>query len=142
MTDKSKDFSHRHIGLKNPDIQNILHDLGYSNLDGFLEDLMPNSIYDLDSIDLPEPLDEPSALKKLKAISKQNKVLKSFIGQGFYNCNVPNVIKRNVFENPGWYTSYTPYQPEIAQGRLEALMNYQTMELSTIHGINLQRKYS
>ena len=127
MTDKSKDFSHRHIGLKNPDIQNILHDLGYSNLDGFLEDLMPNSIYDLDSIDLPEPLDEPSALKKLKAISKQNKVLKSFIGQGFYNCNVPNVIKRNVFENPGWYTSYTPYQPEIAQGRLEALMNYQTM---------------
>jgi glycine dehydrogenase len=104
-----------------------LHDLGYSNLDAFLEDLMPKSIYDLDSIKLPKPLDESSALKKLKAISKQNKVLKSFIGQGFYNCNVPNVIKRNVFENPGWYTSYTPYQPEIAQGRLEALMNYQTM---------------
>jgi glycine dehydrogenase len=127
MTDKSKDFSHRHIGLKDSDIQNILHDLGYSNLDAFLEDLMPKSIYDLDSIKLPKPLDESSALKKLKAISKQNKVLKSFIGQGFYNCNVPNVIKRNVFENPGWYTSYTPYQPEIAQGRLEALMNYQTM---------------
>ena len=127
MTDKSKDFSHRHIGLKDSDIKNILHDLGYSNLDAFLEDLMPKSIYDLDSIELPKPLDESSALKKLKAISKQNKVLKSFIGQGFYNCNVPNVIKRNVFENPGWYTSYTPYQPEIAQGRLEALMNYQTM---------------
>ncbi len=127
MTDKSKDFSHRHIGLKDSDIQNILHDLGYSNLDAFLEDLMPKSIYDLDSIELPKPLDESSALKKLKAISKQNKVLKSFIGQGFYNCNVPTVIKRNVFENPGWYTSYTPYQPEIAQGRLEALMNYQTM---------------
>ena len=127
MTDKSKDFSHRHIGLKDSDIQNILHDLGYSNLDAFLEDLMPKSIYDLDSIELPKPLDEFSALKKLKAISKQNKVLKSFIGQGFYNCNVPTVIKRNVFENPGWYTSYTPYQPEIAQGRLEALMNYQTM---------------
>ena len=127
MTDTSKDFSHRHIGLKDSDIQNILHDLGYSNLDAFLEDLMPKSIYDLDSIELPKPLDESSALKKLKAISKQNKVLKSFIGQGFYNCNVPTVIKRNVFENPGWYTSYTPYQPEIAQGRLEALMNYQTM---------------
>ena len=127
MTDKSKDFSHRHIGLKDSDIKNILHDLGYSNLDAFLEDLMPKSIYDLDPIELPTPLDESSALKKLKAISKQNKVLKSFIGQGFYNCNVPNVIKRNVFENPGWYTSYTPYQPEIAQGRLEALMNYQTM---------------
>lgn len=127
MTDKSRDFSHRHIGLKNPDIQHILHDLGYQNLAGFLEDLMPDSIYDLDKIDLPNPLDEPAALKTLKGISKQNKVFKSFIGQGFYNCNVPNVIKRNVFENPGWYTSYTPYQPEIAQGRLEALMNYQTM---------------
>jgi len=127
MTDKSRDFSHRHIGLKNPDIQHILHDLGYQSLAGFLEDLMPDSIYDLDKIDLPNPLDEPAALKTLKGISKQNKVFKSFIGQGFYNCNVPNVIKRNVFENPGWYTSYTPYQPEIAQGRLEALMNYQTM---------------
>ena len=127
MTDKSRDFSHRHIGLKNPDIQHILHDLGYQSLEGFLEDLMPDSIYDLDKIDLPNPLDEPAALKTLKGISKQNKVYKSFIGQGFYNCNVPNVIKRNVFENPGWYTSYTPYQPEIAQGRLEALMNYQTM---------------
>ena len=127
MTDKSQDFSHRHIGLKDPDIKHILHDLGYENLDSFLKDLMPDSIYDLDSIDLPKPLDEPSALKKLKALSKENKVFRSFIGQGFYNCNVPGVIKRNVFESPGWYTSYTPYQPEIAQGRLEALMNYQTM---------------
>ena len=127
MTDKSQDFSHRHIGLKDPDINHILHDLGYESLDSFLKDLLPDSIYDLDSIDLPKPLDEPSALKKLKALSKENKVFKSFIGQGFYNCNVPGVIKRNVFENPGWYTSYTPYQPEIAQGRLEALMNYQTM---------------
>ena len=127
MTTNTTDFSYRHIGLKESDIKNILHDLGYKNMELFLQDLMPESIFDLNNIDLPDALDEASALKKLKSISKKNKVYKSFIGQGFYNCNVPNVIKRNVFENPGWYTSYTPYQPEIAQGRLEALMNYQTM---------------
>jgi len=127
MTTITTDFSYRHIGLKESDVKNILHDLGYKNMELFLQDLMPESIFDLNNIDLPDALDEASALKKLKSISKKNKVYKSFIGQGFYNCNVPNVIKRNVFENPGWYTSYTPYQPEIAQGRLEALMNYQTM---------------
>ncbi len=127
MTDKTLDFSKRHIGLKDSDVEHILHDLGYQNVDTFFKELVPDSIFNLDNLDLPEPLDEPSALKKLKSISKKNQVFKSFIGQGYYNCNVPGVIKRNVFENPGWYTSYTPYQPEIAQGRLEALMNYQTM---------------
>ena len=127
MTNKTQDFSKRHIGLKDTDVEHILHDLGYQNVDTFFKELVPDSIFNLDNLDLPEPLDEPSALKKLKSISKKNQVFKSFIGQGYYNCNVPGVIKRNVFENPGWYTSYTPYQPEIAQGRLEALMNYQTM---------------
>ena len=127
MTNKTLDFSKRHIGLKDSDVEHILHDLGYQNVDTFFKELVPDSIFNLDNLDLPEPLDEPSALKKLKSISKKNQVFKSFIGQGYYNCNVPGVIKRNVFENPGWYTSYTPYQPEIAQGRLEALMNYQTM---------------
>ncbi len=127
MTNKTLDFSKRHIGLKDSDVEHILHDLGYQNVDAFFKELVPDSIFNLDNLDLPEPLDEPSALKKLKSISKENQVFKSFIGQGYYNCNVPGVIKRNVFENPGWYTSYTPYQPEIAQGRLEALMNYQTM---------------
>ena len=127
MTNKTLDFSKRHIGLKDSDVQHILHDLGYQNVDTFFKDLVPDSIFNLDNLDLPEPLDESSALKKLKSISKKNQVFKSLIGQGYYNCNVPGVIKRNVFENPGWYTSYTPYQPEIAQGRLEALMNYQTM---------------
>ena len=127
MTNKTLDFSKRHIGLKDLDVEHILHDLGYQNVDTFFKELVPDSIFNLDNLDLPEPLDEPSALKKLKSISKKNQVFKSFIGQGYYNCNVPGVIKRNVFENPGWYTSYTPYQPEIAQGRLEALMNYQTM---------------
>lgn len=127
MANKTLDFSKRHIGLKDSDVEHILHDLGYQNVDTFFKELVPDSIFNLDNLDLPEPLDEPSALKKLKSISKKNQVFKSFIGQGYYNCNVPGVIKRNVFENPGWYTSYTPYQPEIAQGRLEALMNYQTM---------------
>ena len=127
MTNKTLDFSKRHIGLKDSDVEHILHDLGYQDIDTFFKDLVPESIFSLDNLDLPEPLDEPTALKKLKSISKKNQVFKSFIGQGYYNCNVPGVIKRNVFENPGWYTSYTPYQPEIAQGRLEALMNYQTM---------------
>ena len=127
MANITRDFSHRHIGLKDSDVKNILHDLGYKDMEAFLKDLMPESIYDKTDITLPDALDEASALKKLKSISKKNKVFKSYIGQGFYNCHVPSVIKRNVFENPGWYTSYTPYQPEIAQGRLEALMNYQTM---------------
>ena len=136
MTDRSKEFSGRHIGLSTADIDHILHDLGYEDMDAFLTALMPESIYDLKSLELPEPLDEASALKKLKSISKLNKVFKTYIGQGFYNCEVPTVIKRNVFENPGWYTSYTPYQPEIAQGRLEALMNYQTM-ISDLTGMDI-----
>ena len=136
MTDRSKEFSGRHIGLSTADIDHILHDLGYEDMDAFLTALMPESIYDLKSLDLPKPLDEASALKKLKSISKLNKVFKTYIGQGFYNCEVPTVIKRNVFENPGWYTSYTPYQPEIAQGRLEALMNYQTM-ISDLTGMDI-----
>jgi glycine dehydrogenase len=133
---ESKEFAKRHIGLKDAEIKHILHDLGYESMEDFLSSLIPDSIYDKKKLNLPKPLDEPSALKALKQISKKNKVFKSFIGQGFYNCNVPAVIKRNVFENPGWYTSYTPYQPEIAQGRLEALMNYQTL-ISDLTGMDL-----
>ena len=133
---ESKEFAKRHIGLKDSEIKHILHDIGYESMEDFLSSLIPDSIYDKKKLKLPKPLDEPSALKALKQISKKNKVFKTFIGQGFYNCNVPAVIKRNVFENPGWYTSYTPYQPEIAQGRLEALMNYQTM-VSDLTGMDL-----
>jgi glycine dehydrogenase len=127
MTNKSLDFSRRHIGLDSRDVSKILDELGFDSLDAFFTNLVPDSIFDLKNLSLPTALDEASALKSLKEISKKNKIFKSCIGNGFYNCNVPAVIKRNVFENPGWYTSYTPYQPEIAQGRLEALMNYQTM---------------
>ena len=131
---ESKEFAKRHIGLKDAEIKHILHDLGYESMEDFLSSLIPDSIYDKKKLKLPKPLDEPSALKALKQISKKNKVFKSFIGQGFYNCNVPAVIKRNVFENPGWYTSYTPYQPEIAQGRLEAV-SYTHLTLPTIYSV-------
>ena len=126
MKDKLSHFSKRHIGPNTNEISQMLNTLGYNDIDSFLNDLVPSSIIDLDSINLPAPIDEDSALKTLKKISRKNKVFKTFIGQGFYNCHVPAVIKRNVFEDPRWYTSYTPYQPEISQGRLEALINYQT----------------
>ena len=114
----------------------MLAELKFQNLEEFLQSIVPESILDKSSLKLPQALSESQAIKKLKEISKKNKAYKSLIGSGFYNCNVPNVIKRNVFENPGWYTSYTPYQPEIAQGRLEALMNYQTM-ISDLTGMDV-----
>ena len=79
------------------------------------------------NLNIEEPLSENDALKKLKTISKQNKIFRNFIGMGYYNSFTPNVILRNILENPGWYTSYTPYQPEVAQGRLEMLLNFQQL---------------
>ena len=98
MTNKSLDFSRRHIGLGSRDVSKILDELGHNSLDAFFTNLVPESIYDLKNLSLPAALDEASALKSLKEISKKNKVFKSYIGNGFYNCNVPAVIKRNVFE--------------------------------------------
>ena len=136
MSTRPEDFSTRHIGITDADITSMLTELKFQNLEDFLQSIVPESILDKSHLNLPQALSESQAIKKLKEISKKNKAYKSFIGSGFYNCNVPNVIKRNVFENPGWYTSYTPYQPEIAQGRLEALMNYQTM-ISDITGMDV-----
>ena len=120
-------FAARHIGLSADDINHMLDTLGYKDIDAFTEAVVPKNILNNDLPDIGEPLSEQSALKKLKEIAKQNVVVKSMIGQGYYSGYMPNVIKRNVFENPGWYTSYTPYQAEISQGRLEALINFQTM---------------
>ena len=136
MSTRPEDFSARHIGITDADIASMLAELKFQNLEEFLQSIVPESILDKSSLNLPQALSESQAIRKLKEISKKNKAYKSFIGSGFYNCNVPNVIKRNVFENPGWYTSYTPYQPEIAQGRLEALMNYQTM-ISDLTGMDV-----
>ena len=96
-------------------------------MDEFLESTIPAKIRMDRTIDIGEPQGEQETLAQLKTMMSKNQALKSFIGQGYYGTHVPTVILRNILENPGWYTSYTPYQAEIAQGRLESLLNYQTM---------------
>ena len=121
------EFSDRHLGPDERQIQQMLAELGLDSINTLIDQTVPGSIR------LPQPLamasgqSERDVLARLKAIAAKNKVNKSYIGSGYYNCLVPNVILRNVLENPGWYTAYTPYQPEIAQGRLEALLNYQQL---------------
>ena len=120
-------FALRHIGLSKADIKNLLKQLGYKDLEDFSKSVLPENIFTEEKLGLDDALSEEEALKALKEISKKNIVYRSFIGQGYYGTVTPKVILRNVFENPGWYTSYTPYQAEISQGRLEALINFQTM---------------
>ena len=120
-------FSLRHIGLSQTDIDLLLDQLGYKNLEEFSKSVLPKNIFIKEKLGLSDAMPEEEALKVLKEISKENVVYRSFIGQGYYGTVTPKVILRNVFENPGWYTSYTPYQAEISQGRLEALINFQTM---------------
>ena len=125
--DNFDSFTLRHIGLSQTDIDNLLDELGYENLEEFSKSVLPKNIFTEEKLELSDAMSEEEALKALKEISKKNTVYRSFIGQGYYGTVTPKVILRNVFENPGWYTSYTPYQAEISQGRLEALINFQTM---------------
>ena len=120
-------FARRHIGPNDDEIAQMLRDLGFDNLDALIEATVPKSIRLDRQLNLPEAKSEAEALAELRDISKKNKVAKSFIGAGYSDCITPPVIQRNILENPGWYTAYTPYQAEIAQGRLEALLNFQTM---------------
>ena len=120
-------FALRHIGLSQTDIDLLLDQLGYKDLEEFSKSVLPKNIFIKEKLGLSDAISEEEALKVLKEISKENVVYRSFIGQGYYGTVTPKVILRNVFENPGWYTSYTPYQAEISQGRLEALINFQTM---------------
>ncbi|MBW4611143.1 MAG: aminomethyl-transferring glycine dehydrogenase [Hassallia sp. WJT32-NPBG1] len=124
---KSSNFTERHIGPNSDDIQQMLDLLGIANLDALIDKTVPQAIRLKQSLQLPEALSEYAALAKLKKIASKNEVYRSFIGMGYSDCITPPVIQRNILENPGWYTAYTPYQPEIAQGRLEALLNFQTM---------------
>ncbi len=121
------DFRSRHLGAIGADREDMLRATGYGSLDALIADTVPAGIRSDKTLDLPAAKSEPEALLWLKEIMGKNKVLKSFIGQGYYGTHVPGVILRNILENPGWYTAYTPYQAEIAQGRLEALLNFQTM---------------
>ena len=120
-------FALRHIGLTQKEIDYLLGQLGYKDLEEFSKSVLPKNIFTEQKLELGDAMSEEESLKALKEISKKNTVYRSFIGQGYYGTVTPKVILRNVFENPGWYTSYTPYQAEISQGRLEALINFQTM---------------
>ena len=120
-------FVNRHIGL-NPDaIEQMLNVLGISTIDSLIEQTVPAAIWLNQPLQLPPAQSEYAALAQLKNIASKNQVFRSLIGMGYYDCITPPVIQRNILENPGWYTAYTPYQAEIAQGRLEALLNFQTM---------------
>src|SRR5438876_4114910 len=120
-------FAHRHIGPNKEEIDAMLRQLGFENLDALIDAAIPKNIRLDRQLDLPEAKSQNEALAELRAIAQKNKVARSFIGAGYSGCITPPVIQRNILENPGWYTAYTPYQAELAQGRLEALLNFQTM---------------
>ena len=127
IDNNSKEFIYRHIGPTEAEQEIMLKEVGYNSLEDLMKNTVPGKILLKDELKIDEPLSENDALKKLKTISKQNKIFRNFIGMGYYNSFTPNVILRNILENPGWYTSYTPYQPEVAQGRLEMLLNFQQL---------------
>ena len=120
-------FESRHIGPDGEDQAAMLATLGLASRSQLIDAVVPPSIRRGKPMGIGAPLAEGEALARLRAISRKNRVFKSFIGQGYYGTHTPGVIQRNIFENPAWYTAYTPYQPEISQGRLEALLNFQTM---------------
>src|SRR5436309_407852 len=120
-------FVHRHLGPTDADIQEMLATLGLQSLDALIDGTVPAEIRLRRRLALGGPLGEQEVLAELRTLAGRNQVFRSFIGMGYYDCVIPPVIQRNVLENPGWYTQYTPYQAEIAQGRLEALLNFQTM---------------
>jgi glycine dehydrogenase len=120
-------FEQRHIGLNEADIAEMLKTINANSIDSLIDETIPSVIRLKNNLNISAPQTENEYLDNLLSIAKKNKVFKSYIGLGYYNTFVPNVIKRNVLENPGWYTAYTPYQAEIAQGRLEAILNFQTM---------------
>jgi len=120
-------FERRHIGPNSAELEAMLQTIGADTLDELIDQAVPDVIRMREELDLPEALTEHEYLEELKTIAAQNKVYTSYIGMGYHGTITPSVILRNIFQNPGWYTQYTPYQAEIAQGRLEALLNFQTM---------------
>ena len=123
----SESFLRRHLGPSPDEISEILKSLGFSSMEECMENILPKEIYNRGSFRLPSPLTEAELLKSVKVKANKNQIFKSYIGMGYKPSITPSVIKRNILENPVWYTPYTPYQSELAQGRLEALLNFQTM---------------
>ena len=120
-------FLERHLGSSKEEERALLAALGCGSIEALIDEVVPRDIRMQGSLDLPAPVDEAQALAELGALAAKNASWRSFIGQGYYGCITPAVIQRNVLENPGWYTAYTPYQAEISQGRLEALLVFQQM---------------
>lgn len=130
------DFCSRHVGAMGETREKMIHSLGYDRILDLIDDAVPANIRDDKEMELPPARSETEALELLQTLMSQNVVLKSFIGQGYFGTITPSVIQRNILENPGWYTAYTPYQAEIAQGRLEALLNFQTM-ITDLTGLDI-----
>jgi glycine dehydrogenase len=130
------DFAHRHIGPAEADLTEMLAVVGVVTMDELIDRAVPDVIRSKQDHDLPGPLTETETLARLRELAARNEVFTSMIGMGYYGTILPSVIRRNLLENPGWYTAYTPYQPEISQGRLEALLNFQTM-VSDLTGMDI-----
>ena len=120
-------FANRHIGPNSNEISKMCAAVGAASLDALLDETVPESIRLRRALDLPAARSEEQALADLRAILSENQIAANHLGMGIHGTHTPAVIRRNILENPGWYTAYTPYQAEIAQGRLEALLNFQTM---------------
>ncbi len=132
----NKDFSDRHNGPNASDIKSMLSSLSINNLNELMEKATPDVIRNVKALDLPPAISEAELVDKAKLFAKKNKIFKNYIGLGYSPCITPAVIQRNILENPGWYTAYTPYQAEISQGRMEALLNFQTM-ITSLTGMDM-----
>src|SRR6202050_541854 len=124
---KTDSFAYRHLGPRSQDVKHMLEKIGYASLDELIDATIPASIRLKKPLNMPDAVREDEYTSHIAELAGKNKIFRSYIGLGYYNCHIPAVIRRNVLENPGWYTAYTPYQAEISQGRLEALINFQTM---------------
>ncbi|RYD55106.1 MAG: glycine dehydrogenase (aminomethyl-transferring) [Sphingobacteriales bacterium] len=133
---QNQEFTHRHIGPDEKETEQMLQTIGVSGMEELISRTVPQAIRMDHALNVPESVSEAEYLRILKDISLKNKTYKNYIGQGYYDTHTPSVILRNIFENPGWYTQYTPYQAEISQGRLESLLNFQTM-VSDLTGLPL-----
>src|SRR3984957_10393471 len=133
---RANEFTRRHIGSNDTETRQMLGTIGIKTLDELINKAIPASIRNPETLHVTEPVSEAEYLALIHEIASMNLVFKNYIGQGYYDTITPSVILRNVFENPGWYTQYTPYQAEISQGRLESLLNFQTM-VSDLTGLPL-----
>ena len=124
---QQKEFQARHIGPDPAETVEMLKSIGKKDLNSLIDSTIPAGIRSTEPLKNPEPQSEYEYLRELRRIANRNKVFRTYIGQGYYGTITPSVILRNIFENPGWYTQYTPYQAEISQGRLESLLNFQTV---------------